>query len=360
MADADTFIIPTPELVTAWPDSAWQECGATLLANDSQGRLIVTDDFLRHLLDRPELAPVAQSCAAEIALHASLLDQPRQTVSPARLGELADLDAADNYAVWLRFRNRLLDAPTLEAGYMALFQGSGVDVPPVLVHQLTQVLLRHVLSQSPQQADAALQARTAEMLFRTQKISVLEDGAVMAADDATVERMAISGGFGTLGELLRQGGAPLRSVDLDVLGPDDASTYWPRSDHHDLVISLNRGQGALDALCRVLECWIAHFLGVQVQICTEREIQDAHWVWHVGLDAQASAILNDLYNDSPVDEDRMRRLLCLFRLEFANPADMRTDIAGRPVYLAMAMDEQNRLTLKPQNLLLNLPLARRS
>ena len=33
---------------------------------------------------------------------------------------------------------------------------------------------------------------------------------------------------------------------------------------------------------------------------------------------------------------------------------------GRPVYLAMAMDEQNRLKLKPQNLLLNLPLARRS
>jgi hypothetical protein len=30
------------------------------------------------------------------------------------------------------------------------------------------------------------------------------------------------------------------------------------------------------------------------------------------------------------------------------------------VYLAMAMDEHNRLKLKPQNLLLNLPLARRS
>jgi hypothetical protein len=30
------------------------------------------------------------------------------------------------------------------------------------------------------------------------------------------------------------------------------------------------------------------------------------------------------------------------------------------VYLAMAMDEQNRLNLKPQNLLLNLPLSRRS
>jgi hypothetical protein len=37
---------------------------------------------------------------------------------------------------------------------------------------------------------------------------------------------------------------------------------------------------------------------------------------------------------------------------------MRSDIAGRPVYLAMAMDSNHRLRLKPQNLLLNLPLAR--
>ena len=53
----------------------------------------------------------------------------------------------------------------------------------------------------------------------------------------------------------------------------------------------------------------------------------------------------------------MRRLLCLFRLEFADPADMRPAIRGRPVYLAMAMDGSQRLRLKPQNLLLNLPLA---
>ena len=56
----------------------------------------------------------------------------------------------------------------------------------------------------------------------------------------------------------------------------------------------------------------------------------------------------------------MGRLLCLFRLEFADPADMRPAIAGEPVYLAMAMDGEQRLQLKPQNLLLNLPLARPS
>jgi hypothetical protein len=53
----------------------------------------------------------------------------------------------------------------------------------------------------------------------------------------------------------------------------------------------------------------------------------------------------------------MSRLLCLFRLDFENPADMRPAIAGRPVYLAMAMNADNVMKLKPQNLLLNLPLA---
>jgi hypothetical protein len=37
---------------------------------------------------------------------------------------------------------------------------------------------------------------------------------------------------------------------------------------------------------------------------------------------------------------------------------MRREIAGKPVYMAMAMDKEQRLKLKPQNLLLNLPLAR--
>ncbi|MDE2416833.1 MAG: hypothetical protein KGN32_03425 [Burkholderiales bacterium] len=320
------------------------------------GSLEVTDAFLAGLLQRPELAPVAESCPAELALHAQLVQTPRREVTAQELAALADRDAADNYAVWLRFRARLLSHPSLQSAYMALFQGEGVDVAPVLVQQLTQVLLRHVLG-----ADAtALEARAAEMLFRTQKVSVLEDGAVMAADDETVEHHAISGTFGTLGELLRQGGIPLRSVDLDVLGADNADAYWQREEHFDMVISLNHGQPALDALCRVLERWVAHFLKVEVRIQTDREIVDEHWVWHVGLDAQASSILNDLYTGVAVDEERMRRLMCLFRLVFANPADMLADVAGRPVYLAMAMDEKNRLKLKPQNLLLNLPLARRS
>ena len=36
---------------------------------------------------------------------------------------------------------------------------------------------------------------------------------------------------------------------------------------------------------------------------------------------------------------------------------MRTDVAGKPVYLGLAIGEDQSLKLKPQNLLVNLPLA---
>jgi len=331
----------------------WRSCGFRLLQVGADGRLVLTDDFLRALLLRPELAPIPESCAAELALHDRLLDDPRAGVDEATIAAFADADARDNYAIFVRFRARLTSAPSIEAAYTNLFR-DGVDVPPLLVQQLTQVLLRHILGE---QADP-LEARAAEMLFRTQKIAVTDDGAVMAADEVTVELFADTGGFGSLGELLATNRTPPRSVDLDVLDVENGASYWTRDERHDLSVSLNRGRAALTALTRVMEDWIAHFLGVRVSIRPEREIDDAHWAWHVGLDAEASGILNDLYNRQNVDEARMGRLLCLFRLDFDDPSDMRPALAGRPIWMAMAMDERNRLQLKPQNLLMNLPLGR--
>jgi len=331
----------------------WPSCGYRLLAVDDDRRLRVRDDFLRGYLLRPELAPVRESGRAEIALHETLLSDPRARVSENEVAAIEDPDTRDNLRIWLRFRDRLLRAPTLEAAYVGLFEGEGVDVPPLFVHQLTQILLRHILGT---EADP-IEARAAEMLFRAQKISVLND-AVMAADEQSVELLATTGSLGSLGELLAQNRTPARTVDLDVLSEDNADTYWTRDERFDLAVSLNRGQPALAALCRVLQRWVAHFLAVDVTIAPEREIVDARWVWHVGLDAEASALLNDLYNGVDVADERRERLLCLFALRFADPAAMRPAIAGRPVYLAMAMDRQNRLRLKPQNLLLNLPLAR--
>jgi uncharacterized protein DUF6352 len=331
----------------------WRSCGYRLLVIGGDGRLTLTDDFLRSYLLRPELAPVPESCAAEHALHEALLADPRRTIIDAEIAAIADADARENYRIWLAFRARLLAANSIEAAYAGLFRGDGVDVPPLFVHHLTQVIVRHVLGDKGD----PIEARVGEMLFRTQRIALRDDGAVMAADETTVDVHALTAGFGTLGELLARNKAPLRTVELDVLDDASAAQYWDRDERFDFAISLNRDRPALTALTRVLEKWIAHFLGIGVTIRPQREIDDAHWVWHVGLDAEASALLNDLYNRADVDEDRMKRLLCLFQLDFADPAAMRPALAGRPVYLAMAMDAENRLKLKPQNLLLNLPLA---
>ncbi len=331
----------------------WRSCGYRLLTVGADGRLTLTDDFLRESLLRPELAPVPESCPAELALHDRLIAAPRGAVSEAELAALADPDIRENYAIWLRFRGRLSAASSIEAAYAALFR-DGIDVPPLLVAQLTQVLVRHVLGEN---ADP-IQARAAEMLFRPQRVAVRDDGAVMAADEVTVELHATTGGFGNLGELLRRNQAPMRTVDLDVLDEGNAAVYWDRDERYDLAISLNRGRPALTGLCRLLERWIRHFSGADVVIEPTSEFDDARWVWHVGLDAEASSLLDDLYNRVDIDEERMGRLLCLFELRFSNPADMRPTIAGRPVYLAMAVDAESRLRLKPQNLLINLPLAR--
>jgi hypothetical protein len=341
-------------LIDAMPDF-WPSCGYRLLKANPDRRLVVTDEFLRSYLLRPELAPVPESNAAELALHEQLLKEPRRTVAPGEIAGVVDADACENYRIWLRFRDRLLAAGDLESAYAALFRGEGVDVPPLFVHQLTQILLRHILGEGAN----PLHARAAELLFRAQKVTLQEDGAVMAADQETVETYATTGAFGSLGELLAQSRIPLRTIDLDVLSEDNAETYWERSERYEFAISLNRGGRLLDALCRVLERWIAHFLSVEVAIRPQSEIADARWIWHVGLDAEASALLNDLYNRTEVSEERMGRLLCLFELSFADPTAMRPSIAGRPVYLAMAMDSEQRLKLKPQNLLLNLPLSER-
>ncbi len=331
----------------------WPASGYRFLASRDDA-LIVTDDFLRSLFMRPEVAPIAESCDAELKLHDALMKSPRRDVASAEILLMNDADAQANYRVMLKFRDRLLAAPTLEAAYVNLFKGDGVDVPPLFVFQLTQIFLRHILGNDCD----PLEARMAECLFRVQKISVLDDGAVMAADDEAIEMYAETGGFGSLGELLKKQNTPTRSIDLDVLYEDNKAAYWDRDERHDFAVSLNRGQPALDALMRVLEKWVKHFLGVEVEIKHRREIDDKNWAWHVGLDVTASSVLNDLYNNETVEEERMSRLLCLFELRFKNPADMRANIAGKPVYLAMAMDAESKLKLKPQNLLLNLPLNR--
>lgn len=333
----------------------WRDSGYHLLDRTPEGRLVVSDDFLRAYLRRPEMAPVEDSCAAERALHAAMLEDPRQAVATHRLSELADPDVRENYRIFLAFRDRLLRSATIEDCYLRIFGPSdqaNAAPPPLFLDHLVHAILRNIL----EGCEDPLRLRAAELLFREQTIT-LHDGAIMAADSETVEMFAAGQGYGSLGQLLVQSQTPLRSLELDVLNEENAEIYWARESRHDTALALNFMAPGLDALARVLEAWVAHFFAVGVSIQPVQQISDEHWVWHIGLDIEGSRLLNDLYNGVEVDESRMQRLLSLFRLDFADPNAMRADIAGRPVYLAMAMTEDSRLRLKPQNLLVNLPLA---
>jgi len=331
----------------------WTSCGYRLLRKGDDGRLHITDDYLRLYYGRPELAPPPEAEAAEHALHASLLEAPRREVAEAEIAALEDADARDNYRVMLRFRARLLEAPTLESFYAGLFLRD-VAVPPDFIDHTVQVILRSVLDGTKD----GLEARAAELFFRRQRVSV-QDGAVMAADDETVQVFAQTGGFGDLGKLLKEAKTATRTVELDVLDDRNAQHYFERDENHDTVLQLNSGRPGCAALCRVIERWIAHFHGVRTTVSPVREIADEDWLWHVGLDAEATVLLNEVYSGAEVEEERMKRIVGLFRVDFADPGALRPENAGSPVFLGMAVTPDGTLRMKPQNLLVNLPLAAR-
>jgi hypothetical protein len=332
----------------------WPSSGFRLLRRNGIGKLVVTDDFLRAYLARPEVAPQPESCDAERALHAELLDDPRLAVGAERIDSLADPDGRESYRIVLAFRDRLITSETVEACYRGLFEGGGsaVPVPPLFVDQLAHVILRNILDVN----DDPFRARAAELFFRRQT-ALNQDGTILLGDDDTVKMYRQSGGFGSLGKLIAEAGTPMRQVELDVLNRDNAGDYWARSDRFDTVLDLTFGREGLDALCRVLESWVRHFFDIAVSVQPAQSITDEHWVWHVGLDAEATAILNDLYIGAEVDDERRARLISLFRMEFAEPAAVQPQVRGRPVYMGLAMAADDTVRLKPQNLLVNLPLA---
>ena len=107
----------------------------------------------------------------------------------------------------------------------------------------------------------------------------------------------------------------------------------------------------------MMERFIRHMLGEDVGIRPVPVIEDKGWTWHVGLDAEATAIANDLWHGRKVRQERLARILWLGVLEFRDTTRVLPRVAGRPVYLALAMDAANRVRMKPQNLAAGLPLV---
>lgn len=332
----------------------WGASGHHLCDRDSDGRYVATPALWRAFLARPELVPPEEACDAERRLHAALLDDPLQAVDGARIAALADADAQENFGHFLAFRDRVMAQPTLEAAWLALYRDGVGGVPPILLQMLTHLVARAAMEGETD----AFALRAAECFFRVQR-GAIHQGALLLADEEVIEMRAADGGYGALGQLMVEAGAPPRDVSLDVLSDDNAALYPGRSDAHDFALDIAQGRPGQAGMARALERFIGHVIGERVAIRAVPVIEDRDWTWHVGLDAEATAIANDLYRGKPVAQDRLARILWLGVLEFAEDSRVLPRVAGRPVYLALAMDAGQRLRMKPQNLATGLPLKAR-
>lgn len=328
----------------------WASSGFRLLERASGG-LVVTDAWLASFAARDELRPPEDAGARERELHALLARNPRASVSDATLAALEDADARENWREFLRFRDRVLAFPTLEDAYRDLFARPAVDLAPAFVDALAQAIVRSMLEGT---GDAWL-CRAGEMLFRRQRVAS-EGGQVLAVDAATVETYAQTGGFGNVGRLLRSQ-ATLPAVKMDVLTRENAPLYFLRDELFGFALDLTPGREGGVALAHVLERWVRHMAGARVTIEPVERIEDSRWRWHVGLDVDSTAILNALYRGEEVAPGELERMVLLFRLEFRDPEDALPEMAGRPVHLGLACRPDRTLKVKPQNLVINLPLA---
>ena len=70
----------------------------------------------------------------------------------------------------------------------------------------------------------------------------------------------------------------------------------------------------------------------------------------------STKIGDKLWNGEDIDEDTMRRVVGLFRLTFRDAEQMLERVRGEPVYLILSMSPEHLLRMKPQNLLMGLPV----
>ena len=320
----------------------WLSSGHLLLDRDDRGLLVPTDEFLKLYLARPEVVPPPEACAAERALYDRMFEAPRSPVTPADIAALADADARDNWQLLIAFRDHLVAHSSLEAAYLALMRQGVGQTPPLFINQIVHVLMRNVLDGETD----PFTLRAAEPFWRPQRLT-RHDGRILLADEELVDGTQADMHTSPLVAML----GDQKAKTLDVLGDANAGDYLARSDAFDLVLDFRPSGDGRSALARVMERWLGHMLGLDASIAPLETIEDKSWFWYIGLDAEATRIGNALWQGRPVDDGAEQRIVALYSLRLdAVPA-----VAGRPIYLMLAMTPQNIVRMKPQNLLLGLP-----
>lgn len=327
----------------------WLSCGHHLLDREEGGGLVVTDEFLKAYMARPELAPPDDACVVERTLHAALLTNPRRPVTASEIAAIADADARENWMLMTAFRDLLVAHRTVESAYLELARGGVGGTPPLFLNHLVHVILRNVLDG----CDDAYVLRAAEMFFRTQRLTTHE-GSLIAADEETVAGSNAQ----SASPLVSMLGLPATAA-IDVLNDGNAQGYWERSDQFDMALDLTAGRRGLAALGEVVARWVTHLLAVAVDVESMIEASDVNLVWYVGLDAEATTIGDTLWNGEELDERARNCIVGLWRLTVRDDSIVLDNARGEPIYLLMAMTPDGLLRLKPQNLLTGLPIRQR-
>jgi hypothetical protein len=280
-----------------------------------------------------------------------LLADPLRPVSGADIAALADPDARENWAFMMNFRDRLMAAPSLEAVYVALARKGAGDLPPIFLSQLCHLILRNAL----EGCEDPYVLRAAELFYRGQ-LAAVHDGTLLLADAEVVEAEQHAQHdlhSSPLTAMLQ----PKAFGEMDVMDDENAWTYWSRSDAHAMAMNLGGNAKARAGLCRVVERWIGHLLGIAVNVETIASIEDRDWRWFVGLDSEATRIGNALWHGERLDGSVTERIVALMRLNFEDARLVDERVGNKPVYLILAMGADKLVRLKPQNLIAGLPLA---
>lgn len=329
----------------------WVASGHHLTRRADHGGLVATPELIMAYLARPELMPPADACEAERGLHASLLADPLRPVSSADIAALADADARENWTFMMAFRDRLVAAPSLESVYVTLARKGSSDLPPVFLSQLCHLILRNAL----EGCDDPYTLRAAELFYRSQQAAVY-DGILLLADAEVVEAQQHAHQdihASPLAAMLQ----PPAFGEMDVMDDENAWTYWSRSDAHAMVMNIGGNPKARAGLCRVIERWVAHLVGVAVKVEPITSIEDRDWRWFVGLDSEGTRLGNALWNGAALDADARERIVALLRLTIEDVRLVDERVGTRPVYLILARSADRVVRLKPQNLVVGLPLV---
>jgi hypothetical protein len=323
----------------------WLSSGHHLLDRDESGPLLLTDDFLKVYLARPELAPPAEACEAERRLHASLLSNPRQSVGAAEIAAIADADARENWQVMLAFRDLLAAHRTIEGAYLDIVR-RGLKVPHIFLNQLVHVILRNALHE----CEDPYVLRAGELFFRPQRMT-LHEGSLIAGDEETIAGKTDK----PVSPLVSMLGIPAEA-EIDVMNDDNADHYFEHSDQFHVALDLSGGRRGHQALARAMALWLRHLMGVEVEIEPFTEVQNAAFTWYVGLDADGTRIGDLLWNGEELSDAQRSSVVGLYKLKFLDAAVALDKVGGEPVYLILAMGADKVLRLKPQNLVTGLPI----